>query len=79
MAEPQSIGERIAARFHEVYELLAPDHGYETRSASAVPWADVPEPNRSLMIAVGEFLYRERTLLPGPNLPESWPEPRRVT
>jgi hypothetical protein len=49
--------EALARRFHETYERLAPDHGYETRKASAVPWEDVPEQNRSLMIAVaGEIL-----------------------
>jgi hypothetical protein len=44
--------EDVAQMFHETYERLAPSHGYETRKASAVPWSDVPEPNRSLMIAV---------------------------
>lgn len=65
-------GERVAARFHEVYELLAPDHGYTTRPESAVMWQDVPEPNRSLMIHVCEFLLRERCIKVGPGLPESW-------
>lgn len=47
----------LARAFHEAYERLAPSFGYETRRASAVPWEDVPEPNRSLMIAVaGEVL-----------------------
>jgi hypothetical protein len=44
--------EDAARLFHETYERLAPEHGYRTREASAVPWEDVPEPNRSLMIAV---------------------------
>lgn len=44
--------EAIAQRFHEAYEELAPDHGYETREASRKPWEDVPEQNRGLMIAV---------------------------
>lgn len=48
--------EQIARAFHESYERLAPAHGYETREATAVPWPDVPEPNRSLMIAVAEDL-----------------------
>lgn len=49
--------ETVAQTFHEAYERLAPDFGYATRKASAVPWADVPEPNRSLMVAVaGEVL-----------------------
>lgn len=43
--------EVIAKLFHETYERLAPEHGYETRESSAVPWSEVPEPNRRLMIA----------------------------
>lgn len=42
----------IAQRFHEAYERLAPSFGYKTREASAVPWDDVPEQNKQLMIAV---------------------------
>ena len=48
MSQPED----IARAFHETYERLAPEHGYETRKASAVPWEDVPEQNKSLMIAV---------------------------
>ena len=44
--------ERVAQRFHETYERLAPDFGYRTREASAKPWAEVPEQNRGLMVAV---------------------------
>lgn len=44
--------EALARRFHETYEALAPTFGYETRRASAVPWEDVPEQNKRLMIAV---------------------------
>lgn len=44
--------EAIAQRFHEAYERLAPSYGYRTREASAKPWAEVPERNRALMIAV---------------------------
>jgi len=43
--------EQLAQLFHETYERLAPDHGYETRKASAKPWSEVPPPNRDLMIA----------------------------
>jgi hypothetical protein len=42
--------ERIARAFHGVYETLAPEYGYESRPESRVPWADVPEKNRALMI-----------------------------
>lgn len=44
--------EQLAQRFHETYERLAPQFGYETRRASAKPWAEVPENNRQLMTAV---------------------------
>jgi hypothetical protein len=51
--------EELAAAFHVAYERLAPSYGYETREESAVPWHEVPEPNRSLMIAVaGEIINR---------------------
>jgi hypothetical protein len=46
----------IAAAFHANYEQLAADFDYETRAESAVPWPDVPEQNRRLMIAVVEQL-----------------------
>lgn len=42
----------LAKLFHETYEQLAPEHGYETRKASAVPWEDVPHQDKSLMIHV---------------------------
>lgn len=52
--------EQLAQFFHETYEQLAPAFGYKTREASAVPWADVPEKNKHLMIAVaGEVLKAE--------------------
>lgn len=44
--------EKLAIRFHETYERLSPDFGYQTREASAKPWADVPAQNRALMVAV---------------------------
>ena len=43
--------EELAQLFHETYEQLAPDFGYETRRKSAVPWEQVPEANKRLMIA----------------------------
>lgn len=47
----QELAPLAAQMFHEAYERLAPEHGYNTRDASAVPWDQVPEPNKSLMIA----------------------------
>lgn len=48
--------EQVAQAFHEAYERLAPDFGYKTREASAKPWAQVPDQNKSLMIAVVQSL-----------------------
>lgn len=48
--------EEIARAFHEAYERLAPQYGYETREASAKPWDEVPENNRNLMIATVQAL-----------------------
>ncbi|GAG16336.1 unnamed protein product [marine sediment metagenome] len=47
-AEPEA----LAKAFHEAYERLAPSFGYATRVESAIPWEEVPEQNRLLMIAV---------------------------
>lgn len=44
--------ERLAQKFHETYERRAPEFNYNTRIASAVPWSEVPENNKKLMIAV---------------------------
>lgn len=46
------MAEHYAKKFHETYERLAPGFGYETREASRVPWEQVPENNKRLMIAV---------------------------
>lgn len=51
-----SDAEKLAKLFHDTYEELAPSHGYETREASRKPWAEVPENNKSLMIAVCQRL-----------------------
>lgn len=57
--------EDLARRFHEAYERLAPDFGYETRTESAVPWEQVPDNNRALMTAVAEEITSYLTI--GPN------------
>ena len=73
--------ERLAQRFHESYERLAPEFNYDTRVASSVPWEEVPEPNRSLMVAVaGEILSCFRLPVPvEPETPipdEPWLDPK---
>lgn len=51
--------EKWAKDFHETYERTAPQFGYKTRTESAKPWEELPEPNRRLMIAVcAEVLSR---------------------
>lgn len=47
-----TVAERVAQQFHEAYERLAPEYGYQTREATAKPWAEVPEQNKNLMVAV---------------------------
>jgi len=44
------IEEYLARRFHEIYERLAPDFGYETRKETRE--FDKETPNGKLMIAV---------------------------
>ena len=51
--------EKLAQQFHETYERLAPAYAYKTREASAVPWQDVPENNKRLMIAVCREILKE--------------------
>ena len=58
--------ERIARLFHENYERLAPGFGYETRRDSAVPWAKVPERNRTLMIATVAAVMTEMSKAQAP-------------
>ncbi len=54
--------EQVAQLFHETYERLAPEYNYHTRKASAVPWQDVPDTNKRLMIVVaGEVLEALRS------------------
>jgi hypothetical protein len=55
--------ERLAKLFHDEYERLAPEYGYKTREASAVPWNDVPENNRNLMIATVKSVITEAGLM----------------
>lgn len=53
MSAPRT-GERavaLARRFHEAYEEFAPAFGYETRTETRVPWEELPDNNRKLMIA----------------------------
>ena len=63
--EPGGEAEIIACFFHNTYERLAPEFGYKTREASAVPWVDVPVANKSLMVAVVQELLDSCVIDPG--------------
>ncbi len=52
------MSEAAAKAFHEAYERLAPSFNYTTRRESAVPWKEMPEQNRRLMIAVTDEVCR---------------------
>ena len=64
-ADLDELAELIAQDFHETYERLAPYHGYETREASAKSWADVPEQNKALMVAVVRSLLEDGMIVHG--------------
>ncbi len=48
--------EELAELFHETYEKLAPIFKYETRLKTRVPWKNVSEPNRALMITTAQVI-----------------------
>ena len=49
----------IAVDFHETYERLAPQFGWETQEVSRVDWKDLPDNQKRLMEAViGDLLDR---------------------
>ncbi len=51
-----AMAEALAKWWHETYEELAPEYGYETRKETAVAWDDIPDTsaNKRLMIAVAK-------------------------
>ena len=63
MHEGPTQAEYLAQLFHGFYEELAPNFDYKTRRASAVPWPDVPEKNRQLMVAVCQRLLDNHVAL----------------
>ena len=66
--------EVIAKAFHEAYGQLAPVFGHETRAASAVPWTDVPQANRDLMIATVARLLTEGAIRAPDDNRQGWIE-----
>lgn len=75
--------EMVARAFHESYERLAPDFGYKTREESAKPWADVPDTNKRLMVAVVRDLANQGVIssqgvyaaLSGDRIAQTEPQP----
>jgi hypothetical protein len=63
-ANPGAAAE-VASQFHAAYERLAPRFGYSTREASAVPWDEVPQQNRDLMVAVVDELLARGVIVAG--------------
>ena len=55
----QNETERVARRFHDIYEQLAPQFGWETQERSAVAWSELPAENRKLMIATVGIVLQE--------------------
>jgi len=49
----------VAEEFHRAYQELAPEYGYETKGGSNVPWHEVPEMNRHLMVQTAERVLRK--------------------
>lgn len=49
--------EETARRFHEAYEIFAPMFGYKATEKS---WADLPQQNKDLMIAVVRQVFIEQ-------------------
>lgn len=72
-ASDVAVAQWIAAEFHASYENQAPLFGYETRRASAVPWAEVPEQNRNLMTCVVLSLIAQGVIAPGTTAARSHP------
>lgn len=58
----------IAKQFHTTYESFAPHHGWETQRRSRVVWDEVPEENKTLMMAVVNKLLIDGIIEPGKNL-----------
>ncbi len=61
-ADIDSEADRLAKRFHELYEALAPQFSYQTREASAVAWEQVPENNKRLMTEVCKRILQENAV-----------------
>ena len=61
--------EIIARQFHYRYEQLAPHFRWETQSLSKVPWDDLPENQKNLMMATVAALRQEGVITYNPQKP----------
>jgi hypothetical protein len=61
----RSVEEIIGQFFHDEYERLAPEHGWETQDATRVHWNDLPPNNRALMIRAVRSLLDRDVIAPG--------------
>jgi len=78
MSEPAgdlaALVEALARRFHDTYERLAPEHGWETQeSTRAKPWEEVPQHNRELMLATVAVLLDDGSIEVGSGLLAGFP------
>jgi hypothetical protein len=78
MTEPTgdraALVEALARRFHETYERLAPEHGWQTQeSTRAKPWEEVPAHNRELMLATISALLNDGSIEVGSGLLAGFP------
>jgi hypothetical protein len=60
-----SAAEKIAKRFHEVYEEIAPTMGWDTQERSKKSWEELPIENKWLMVKVVEQLLEEKVIYKG--------------
>lgn len=58
----------IAMEWHAAREQFAPDYGAKPRGEPAVPWPDLPERDRALMLVTVHNLLRRGIIAPGPKL-----------
>lgn len=60
--DDERLVEYIARQFHEAYEGMASVYEWTTQPASRVQWAELPENQRELMIAVVALLLDRQVI-----------------
>lgn len=59
MASALVYGGALVRAFHAAYEDLAPDWNYETKLETRVPFDELPDDNKGLMLAVGMRVWHQ--------------------